>query len=130
MSCASLVVDQSDSIMERTLNKRFEVMTTITLSMTIGEDRRLVIDLPPEVPAGEVEITIHPKVEEPSAQPQRSLTREEAREILRKAGVLDESIKAPEGYVPLSPEELLKLGTLPPDARSSLDLINEDRGEY
>jgi hypothetical protein len=105
-------------------------MTSITLSVMIGEDRRLVIDLPPEIPTGEVEITIHPKVEETPVQSKRSLTPEEARDILRKAGVLDESIKAPEGYVPLSPEELLKLGTLPHDARSSLDLINEDRGEY
>jgi hypothetical protein len=100
-------------------------MQTITITAVIGEDHRLVIDLPEDSPTGLVELTIRPT--QPRTKP---LTREEARDILRKAGVLVEDIEVAADTERLSPDELLELGRLAPGARSSLDLINEDRGEW
>jgi hypothetical protein len=99
----------------------------IHIKAIIGEDRRLVIDLPPDTPTGPVELVIHPAPEQTEKKP---LTREEARAKLLAAGLLVTSIHAPEGTVPLTPEELLRVGQLPPDARPSEELIDEDRGEY
>lgn len=55
--------------------------------------------------------------------------REEYRQKFIAAGLMRENsgIEIPEGARRLTVEERMKLGTLPPGARSSLDLINEDR---
>ena len=58
-------------------------MDTITLTAVVGEDRRLVIDLPPDAPTGPIEVTIRAA----TPQPEKQLTREEARARLRAAGV-------------------------------------------
>jgi hypothetical protein len=97
-------------------------MVDVRLTAVVGDDRKLVIDLPDDIPPGEVEVVVRPRPKE--------LTREEARRLLAEAGLLSTWQKAPEGYVPLTPEELLELGTLPPGSRSSEELIDEDRGEY
>lgn len=70
----------------------------LRLKAKVGADRRLVIELPPEMPTGEVELTV--------------------------------LSKQPEGAVALTPEERMEIGKLPPDARPSEELIDEDRGEY
>lgn len=100
----------------------------IRIQTTIGEDRRLVIDLPPDTPTGPAELVIHPAAaEQPARKP---LTREEARARLLAAGKLATWIRAPEGTTPLTPEQRMQIGKLPPDARPSEELIDEDRGEY
>ena len=55
--------------------------------------------------------------------------REEYRQKFIAAGLMreDSGIEIPKGARRLTVEERMKLGTLPPGARSSLDLINEDR---
>ena len=103
-------------------------MVAIRIQTTIGEDRRLVIDLPPDTPTGPAELVIHPAAVESSEQ--KPMTREEARAKLLAAGKLATWIHAPEGAVPLTPEERMRIGKLPPDARPSEELIDEDRGEY
>lgn len=100
----------------------------IRIKTTIGEDRRLVIDLPDDTPTGPAELVIHPA--QPPQREATTLTREEARAKLLAAGALVTDIHAPEGTIPLSPEELLRIGKLPPGARPSEELIDEDRGEY
>lgn len=100
----------------------------IHIQTTIGEDRRLVIDLPPDTPTGPAELVIHPAGMEPPAQ--KPMTREEARAKLLAAGKLSTWMRAPEGAVPLTPEELLRIGAMPPGTRPSHELIDEDRGEY
>ncbi len=100
----------------------------IRIQTTIGEDRRLVIELPPDTPTGPAELVIHPAAAESSAQ--KPMTREEARAKLLAAGKLATWIHAPEGTIPLTPEERMRIGKLPPDARPSEELIDEDRGEY
>jgi hypothetical protein len=104
-------------------------MDAITIEAEVGQDHRLVDALPPEVPVGRVKLIIEP-VEESSAPAKRPLTREEARAILLAAGKLVTDIHAPEGTVALTPEELLRVGQLPPGARSSDELVDEDRGLY
>jgi hypothetical protein len=100
----------------------------IRIQTTIGEDRRLVIELPPDTPTGPAELVIHPAA--PVLPEQKPMTREEARAKLLAAGKLATWIHAPEGTVALTPEELLRIGTLPPGSRPSEELIDEDRGEY
>jgi hypothetical protein len=103
-------------------------MSAIRIQTMIGEDRRLVIDLPADTPVGPAELVIHPTAAEPSEQ--KPLTREEARAKLLAAGKLATWMRAPEGAVLLTPEERMRIGKLPPDARPSEELIDEDRGEY
>ncbi len=103
----------------------------IRIKAKIGEDRRLVIELPPETPTGNVEIVIQPDIEsadQPDNAP--SLTREEARAKLLAAGALVTWIHAPDDAVLLTPEERMKIGKLPPGTRPSEELIDEDRGDY
>jgi len=110
-------------------------MVAIKLHAVIGEDRRLVIDLPPDTPTGSVEILIQP--EAPTAQPADSTSlppwtnpaREAARAKMLAADFLVTEFddELPEDFVPLSPEALLEIGRID-DTRTSLDLINEGRG--
>lgn len=55
-------------------------METITLSAVVGEDRRLVIDLPKDTPTGPVELIIRPAT--------GNAAREAARAKLLAAGAL------------------------------------------
>jgi hypothetical protein len=101
----------------------------IHIKTTIGEDRRLIIDLPPDTPIGPAELVIHPAAK-PTAPQSQTITRDQARAKLLAAGFLVTSIRAPEGTIPLTPEELLRMGQLPPGSRPSEELIDEDRGAY
>ncbi len=112
-------------------------MNAITLSATVSEDHKLIIELPEDVPPGEVEVVIRPVTppQETAEQsndeyPPYNAAREAARAKMLAAGKLVTWIKAPEGTVPLTPEERMRIGTLPPGARPSEELIDEDRGEY
>lgn len=104
-------------------------MDTITLSVEIPPDHHLVLDLPPDVPVGTAQITIQAQ-NAPNAAIISNPAREAIRAKLLAAGKLVADIRAPEGTVPLSVQERLRLGTLPPGSPSINDLINEDRGEY
>src|SRR5579871_4032672 len=104
-------------------------MEPITIEAEVGQDHRLIQPLPPEVPVGRVRLIIQP-VAEPAAAVKKPLTREEARAILLAAGKLVTDLRAPEGTIALTPEEILQIGQLPPGARTSEELIDEDRGPY
>ena len=98
-------------------------MDAITLSAVVGEDRRLVIDLPPDTPTGPIEVTIRS-----APRPAKSLTREEARGRLLAAGALRTDLGLSEPIEHVSDEEIKQLGKLPPGARSSEEIIAEGRG--
>ncbi|MBX3083770.1 MAG: hypothetical protein KF716_19205 [Anaerolineae bacterium] len=104
-------------------------MDAITISVTIGEDRKLVVELPPEVPVGKAELTIKPAVKADEDIPLNP-TREALRAKLLAAGRLATNMDVPINARSLTNEELAILGQMPPDARPSEDLIDEDRGEY
>jgi hypothetical protein len=105
-----------------------EAANSIVIHTTIGEDRHLVLDLPADTPTGPVELVIRAKqiVSEPATE----LTREEARARLLAAGALVTNLGISDDIEPISDEELLELGKLPPGARPSEELIDEDRGLY
>jgi hypothetical protein len=96
-------------------------MVTVRMSVVVGKDRRLVIELPDDMPLGPADLIIQPKVSEGLS----------ARAKLMAAGVLvnPRELGIPEGIEYVSDEELEELGILPPGARPSEDLIDEDRGE-
>jgi hypothetical protein len=110
-------------------------MDAIKLSVWVGEDKKLIIDLPAEVPVGQVDIVVIPREEAKSAySPDYSQAwvakREEFRKKLAEAGLLSTAHTAPPDTIPLSPKELLDAGTLPPGARPTDELVDEDRGPH
>lgn len=103
-------------------------MVTVKLAATVGKDRRIVIDVPKEIPTGRVELII--RAEESTIEMPQNVARESARARLLAANALITSLGVPGNVEPLSPEALLRIGHLPEDALSSLDLIDEDRGKW
>jgi hypothetical protein len=100
-------------------------MTDIIIQAEVSADKKLLgVELPPDTPTGRVQIIIRSL--EPDTE---TLTLEEARSRLRKGGALFE-ISLPPGIVRSDDKEDARLshlfggGTL-----TSLDAINEDRGE-
>lgn len=102
-------------------------MTDIWLSGVITEDHKLIVNVPVDVPPGRVDVRIQstPVDEVLPANP----ARESARARLAAAGVLSTAIRLPLGTILPTEEEVRAAGILPPGARPSEDLINEDREE-
>ncbi len=96
-------------------------MDAIIIRTTLGEDRRLVIDLPPDTPVGPLEVTIRPATEP-------DLTKEDAKRRLRAAGLLREAFEFGAPVEPVSDEEIERIGQMKPGARPSEELIAEGRG--
>ena len=101
-------------------------MKSITLVTVVNEDRRLALDLPADIPAGPVELTIRPLTAARDAE--GVLTREVVRDKLMAAGLLSTARYAPPDAVPLSHEEREQLGRLFAGPRPLAALIDEDRG--
>lgn len=104
-------------------------MVAVHLHAEIGEDRKLIIQLPDEVPPGNVELIVR-STESELAEVSINPLREEIKAKLSAAGILVTDFEIPQGAKPLTVEQRLRMGTLKPGARDSLDLINEDRGEW
>lgn len=101
-------------------------MTTIRLHGRITEDRRLIVDLPDDLPAGEVEVEV---VLPSNSEPSTNAARERARSKLAAAGKLSTVwIAPPETQMPTE-EELIELGTVAP-GKPVDQLIDEDRGQF
>jgi hypothetical protein len=100
-------------------------MVAVTVSVYVGEDRKLAITLPADAPMGLVQLVVTPL--ETSDDDSQDL-----RARLIAAGVLVNPVDMdiPEDIEYLSDEELEQLPPTPPGTRSSLDLVNEDRGAY
>jgi hypothetical protein len=103
-------------------------MFALKLKATIDVTRKLVIDLPPDTPIGDVELTILSSAHNDIVSEVDLSERGQMYARLEAAGVLTHH-PVPPGIVPLTPEERLQLGTLAKGARPSLDLIDEDRSE-
>jgi hypothetical protein len=102
-------------------------VSVVTIPVDVGEDRRLVIEVPPDVPVGPADVVIVPRT---GKRTTTNPAREAARAKLRAAGLLSTNIYAPKDAVVLTDEELLRVGRLAPGARPSEELIDEDRGTY
>lgn len=98
-------------------------MVAVRLSGTVTEDRQLIIQLPDEFPVGPIELLVHtvPQHENP--------LRTAARLKLAAAGLPGGAHLPESRIIPPTDEEVLVAGTLPPDARLTHELIDEDRGE-
>jgi hypothetical protein len=94
-------------------------MVAIRLSAMVSKDRRLIVDLPDDVPVGPVELIVQPLPvnQAPSV-----------RELLLAAGVLAHYDDLDEDADYVADDELEQLGTLPPGSPSALELIDDDRG--
>src|SRR3954467_13067434 len=97
--CASTSQDN-----HRARNARL-TMSTVTLHVVVGEDRHLAIDLPEEIPAGPIVVTIRTLAVETGEVPAGEMTRERARALLAAAGRLSTARYAPPDAVPLTDEE-------------------------
>lgn len=102
-------------------------MDAIIIDAEVGQDHRLIYELPPQVPVGPVKLVIQP-IETPSVQTVQGLTREEARRRLRAAGLLLTERLAPEGAVESDEPEHQRLAALFGQGPSLEELIDEDRG--
>jgi hypothetical protein len=107
---------------------RGDVMVAVKLLAVVGEDRQLVIHVPDEVPLGPVELVIHSTQESPA--PSSNPDREAARAKLLAADVLLTHVEVPEDAVPLTLQERLRIGKMPPGVRPSEELTDEDRGAW
>ncbi|GAC1437886.1 MAG: hypothetical protein NVSMB65_12220 [Chloroflexota bacterium] len=103
-------------------------MDAITIPVEVGADRRLVIDLPPSTPTGPADVVIVPR--EQAARPTGSAGREMVRARLHAAGFLVTDLHAPDDGVVVTDEDLPRLGRLAAGARSTADLLDDERGRY
>jgi hypothetical protein len=102
-------------------------MTDIWLSGVVTEDHKLIVDVPDDVPPGRVDVMIQsaPADETLPANP----AREAARAKLAAGGLLSSTHELPLGTRIPTDAEVEAAGKLPPGARPSEELINEDREE-
>lgn len=105
-------------------------MNAIRLSAVVNEKHELIVTLPDDIPVGPVELVLQPIVTPDEVQ--KPLTeRERLRAQLMAAGLLvkPEDLGISSSVKPLSLEERLSIGRMPPNARPVESLVDEDRGE-
>lgn len=103
--------------------------SVIHLSTVIGEDRKVVIDLPPDIPTGEVELelVIRPVIEASEFPPNPE--RERIRAKMLAKGMLSTAHNPPEDMEFPTEEEIYEAGILPPGTRPSEEVLREIRDE-
>jgi hypothetical protein len=103
-------------------------MQSITITAVVDEKRRIMIDLPDDIPTGTVRITVQPIDEQ--AEEYEPGSREWARARLIAAGLVNPNAHyAPEDAEEMSEEEEEILGRKLAGSRPVEDYINEDREE-
>ena len=102
-------------------------MVTIQLSAIVDKNGQLTAKVPDNIPPGPINIIIQ------SPESSESAAINPAREIARKklvaAGLLSSAHRLPPNTRIPTDAEVAAAGTLPPNARPSEDLIDEDRNE-
>lgn len=102
-------------------------MVTIHLSAIVDKNGQLTAKVPDNIPPGPISIIIQSP--ETSEVVQSNPAREAARAKLATAGLLGSAHRLPPNTRIPTDAEVSVAGTLPPNARPSEDLINEDRNE-
>lgn len=104
-------------------------MVAVRVSAVVGEDRRLVIELPEEIPVGPVELIIQASesVSESGEKLPLNPLREAIRAKMLAAGILGTAHMPPSDIVAPTEAEAMAAGELAPGARPSHELIAEDR---
>ena len=95
------------------------------MTVEVGPDRRLVVDLPAEIPVGPVDVVI---TAHPAAATAANSAREAAAASLAAAGILSTAHHAPANAASVSAEERARVWAQFSRGRSSDDLIDEERG--
>jgi hypothetical protein len=103
-------------------------MVAIRLDAVVGEDRRLVIELPAEIPSGDVELWVRSKARVATVLA-TTLTRQEAEQRLRAAGLLAEAMGSPVVKPALSQEELWEIGKPLKPTMPAHEQIIQERNE-
>jgi hypothetical protein len=105
--------------------------SVIHLSTVIGEDRKLVVELPPDTPTGEVdiELVLRPKPAIEATEIVYNSERERVRAILLAKGALSTMQYLPDDVPLPTDEEIYEAGILPPGARPSEEILREIRDE-
>ncbi len=99
-------------------------MIAIRVSAIVSKNREVTVKLPDEVPEGRIDLELR-VLDAPV-----NVEREQARAKLRAAGFLvnPDEMGIPEDVRPLTLDERLRIGQLPPGAIPTHVLIDEDRG--
>lgn len=98
-------------------------MNAIVLTTTVQSNHEVRLTLPEDVPVGaSVTVVIHSE----------AASLEQTRDLLAAAGKLASlgDLEQEAAIEDISDEEMEVLGQLPPDAPSSLEFIQADRGNY
>ncbi len=103
-------------------------MVAVMLSVYVGEDRNVTIKFPDEVPVGQVDLIV--QVPSQPTEVAENPERERLRAKLLAAGAILTHVDVPPGAKSLTVEERMRIGKMPPGARPSEALIDEDRGEW
>lgn len=101
-------------------------MVAVRVSALITEDRQLIVKLPENIPAGPVELEIRTLATSSAAVINPAL---EAARAKFTAAMLSSTHHTVEDITPLSIEERIRAGTMPPDARPSEEIIQEIRSD-
>jgi hypothetical protein len=100
----------------------------ITIIAQVDEKRRIMIDLPDDVPPGKVEITVRSLAEDDLGPPPEPITREWARAKLIAAGHRSNARSSPDA-LELSDEERERIGRALAAGRPFAELVDEEREE-
>jgi hypothetical protein len=99
-------------------------MQPIVLTAVVDEKRRIMIDLPDDLPVGPIELVIRPL----TAKGDHKMTREEIRARLIAAGHLSNLSTSPDA-LDVSQDERFRLASLLTNQRPISETIIEDREE-
>jgi hypothetical protein len=99
-------------------------MQLIILTAVVDEKRRIMIDLPDDLPVGLIELVVRPL----TPDNQHEMTREEMRARLIAAGLMTADVKyVSDDVEELSSEERERIGSILASAGSLSELIIQDR---
>ncbi len=105
----------------------------IVINAVVGEDHRLIIDLPPDGPTGNVMVMVAPTEAAAPVQASPDLVvnpeRERLRAILLAAGKLGTAHMPPPDMVFPTEEEIRQAVIMPPGTPSSEETLRELRSE-
>jgi hypothetical protein len=107
-----------------------QTKSVIHLSAVIGEDRKVVIELPADTPVGQVELElVVRRMPTTTNDLPVNTERERIRAKLIAKGILSTAHYLPDDAIVPTEEEMMEAGILPPGARSSEEILREIRDE-
>jgi hypothetical protein len=103
--------------------------SVIHLSAVIGEDRKVVIELPADTPIGKVNLELVVRSITTTDEIPVNPERERIRAKLMAKGMLSTAHYLPDDAIVPTEAEMIEAGKLPPGARPSEEILREIRDE-